>query len=408
MDREAGQVRESQAPEAVPDAAPLAGVELGGSLDAGSLLSLQRAAGNSAVGSLLPHAAADDSVQRALARTAGHRTRDASEPAPFRSPALLLRSGLRTARLQRAVTTTGGEWDTDVYDLKRDDNGQGPAPAAQNWRGVDITLKFKPSGLVDAELIGLTQSVQSHVGGKPNLTPGAAARPISAADAKPTGVGAETDEGTAIDQSTSNPNPIYAVENPNSTSLSDPSNAFFGENGWRYKDATGTLLEKNASLKDTPRRSGADKDSRQIFEATALATKGAQAGTYYGSVRWGWRTDAAGGFTKEPLAVVSEGVPSSTFLKAGQVWNASKTPVGNKDTVDLPIPDVKLVSGSVKLVAAPPRGEIPLPVGTRVVITRDLVAPATTGTIRVVDGMHHGLTGDVDAAEWPNIKDERA
>ena len=90
MDREAGQVRESLAPEAVPEAAPLAGLALGGSLNAGSLLSLQRAAGNSAVGSLLPHAGADDSVQRALARTAGHRTQEASEepaePAPFRSP----------------------------------------------------------------------------------------------------------------------------------------------------------------------------------------------------------------------------------------------------------------------------------------------------------------------------------
>ena len=80
MDREAGQVRESLAPEAVPEAAPLAGLALGGSLNAGSLLSLQRAAGNSAVGSLLPHAGADDSVQRALARTAGHRTQEASEP----------------------------------------------------------------------------------------------------------------------------------------------------------------------------------------------------------------------------------------------------------------------------------------------------------------------------------------
>ena len=56
----------------------------------------------------------------------------------------------------------------------------------------------------------------------------------------------------------------------------------------------------------------------------------------------------------------------------------------------------------------PPRGGIPMPVGTRVVITRDLVAPATTGAVRVVDGMYHGLAGDVEAAEWPHIKDERA
>ena len=59
---------------------------------------------------------------------------------------------------------------------------------------------------------------------------------------------------------------------------------------------------------------------------TALAIKGAQAGTYYGSVRWGWRTDAAGAHTKVDLAKVTEGIPSSTFLKAGAIWNASKTP----------------------------------------------------------------------------------
>ena len=78
-------------------------------------------------------------------------------------------------------------------------------PAAQNGRGADITITFKLVVLVDAELIGLTQSVQSFVGGKPNLSPGAAGRLISAADAKPTGVGVENDEGTAIDQSTTNP-----------------------------------------------------------------------------------------------------------------------------------------------------------------------------------------------------------
>ena len=99
-------------------------------------------------------------------------------------------------------------------------------------------------------------------------------------------------------------------------------------------------------------------------------------------------------------------MPSSTFLKAGEIWNASKTPTGNKDTVDLPIPDVKVVSGAVTIKALP--GAIPLPAGTRVVIVRDLVPPATSGRIRVVDGMHHGLEGDVEAAEWPNIKDERS
>ena len=150
------------------------------------------------------------------------------------------------------MTTTGGEWDTDVYDLKQDEN-QGPRPPAENWRGVDITLKFKPSNLVDAELIGLSQSVTSVVGGKTNLTPGAAARPIPAADAKPR-ARAETDEGTAIDQSPSNTNPIYAVENAASTNLADASDPRFGENGWHYKDAKGVLQEKTGKLMDAPPR----------------------------------------------------------------------------------------------------------------------------------------------------------
>ena len=41
-------------------------------------------------------------------------------------------------------------------------------------------------------------------------------------------------------------------------------------------------------------------------------------------------------------------------------------------------------------------------------ITKNLAAPATTGTIRSWTGRTTGLSGDVDAAEWPNINDERA
>jgi hypothetical protein len=389
--------------ELAPEPAVAAAPAVGPALNSGTVLALQRTAGNGAVGSLLSRASADESVARALAR---HRADEEPPRSRFRSPALQLRSDLRGARLARAVTTVGGEWDTDVYDIKQDDNGRGPAPAAQNWRGADITLKFKPGIIANAEQIGLSQSVTSVVGGKTNLTPGAAARPIPAADAKATDVPGETDEGAAIDQSESNTNPMYAVENASSTTLADKDDTRFGEHGFRFKDAKGVLQEHTAVLKDGPRRPGADKNSHQIFETTALATKGAQAGMYYGSVRWGWRTDAAGAFTKIDLVKVSEGVPSSTFLKAGEIWNASKTPTGNKDTVDLPIPDVKVVSTAVTINALP--GAIPLPVGTRVVIVKDLVPPATSGTIRVVDGMHHGLQGDVSAAEWPNITDERS
>src|SRR5262249_29386817 len=57
------------------------------------------------------------------------------------------------AILQRAVPTFGGDWDTDHYEVVKDlDQNGNPVPAAQNVRGADITLRFKPNNNVNAEL----------------------------------------------------------------------------------------------------------------------------------------------------------------------------------------------------------------------------------------------------------------
>jgi len=313
--------------------------------------------------------------------------------------------------LQRAVTTSGGEWDTDKYDPLRDVDAAGsPVPAARGVRGVDIELKFTPNAHVNAELIGLTQSVQAVVGGAPAILPAAAARAIPAADAKAINTGAgETDEGTAIDQSATNTNPIYAVESSTSASLGDASDPRFGENGWHYKDGAGKDQHKAALLKDRPWRPNAQKDARHIFETTALATKGVQAGTYYGSVRWGWRTDAAATLTKIALEKVSDGVPSSTFLKAAGIWNAGTNAAGTA-TVDLPTPDVKVTTGPVTVHPdrMSPAPTVALPVGARLQIVTPWQPPLTHGTVRIVDGPHTGHSGEVSAAEWPLIADERA
>ena len=422
------------------------GVDLGqpASLDAGSVLALQRSAGNAAVSALIADApgvgaglnleaspvrpvAAESSVERALARSVLSRAEslqredreaaEASGPQPaFRSQALLLRSKLRSggsvgrAVLQRAITTSGGEWDTDKYDLLKDVDSQGTVyPAATGVRGVHMELKFKPNDLVDAEMIGLTQSVQAFVAGTPNLTPSAATRAIPAGDAKPLDTGAgETDEGTAIDRAAGYNNPIYGVASAASGSLDDanrrPSS---GQFGWHYTDKAKKVQHQDATLRDGPVRSGAQKDSRHIFETTALATKGAQAGTYFGSVRWGWRTDGAEAFTKIDLAKVSDGVPSATFLKAASIWNPGKSSTG-AENVDLPIPDVKVTTAPVSLIMPIPMVDIALPVGTRLQIVQDLVGPVLNGRVKVVDGPHTGTTGDVSAAEWSNIDDERA
>ena len=304
---------------------------------------------------------------------------------------------------------------------------------------MDIELRFKPAPTVDAESIGLTQSVIAFVNNAPSMTPSQAAVAIPAADAKANATGpGESDETAAIDRASGFNNPIYAVDDPASTSLADPStDPGWGQHGHHFKDSTGALKQQDALLKDIPARTRAQKDSRHIFETAAVATKGAQAGTYYGSVRWGWRTDAGGAFTKIPLAKVSDGVPSSTFMKAAELWNPATSSTGAAH-VDLPIVDVKVTTGPVTLtpagaaVAAPSIGAavgaasgpvgplagpvaatsaaapVTLPVGTRLQIINAWHPPLLSGTVKVVDGPLTGRVGEVGYAEWGLIVDERA
>jgi hypothetical protein len=336
----------------------------------------------------------------------------------YQSPSLGIRNGMRTVQakrgvVQRAVTTWGGTWDTDQYDLVT------PATAAGS-RGVDIKLKFSPNTKVNAELIGLTQSVQAIIGGSPRLTPAASTRAIPSGDAINISTGAgETDEGTAIDRASGFNNPIYPVNNPSSTSLDDSSvSAGWGQLGWRYNDSSGALKQQDATLIDAPRRPRAEKNARHIFETTALATKGVQVGTYYGSVRWGWRTDAAGAFTKIPLSVVSQGVPSSTFMKAGQIWNDVKSSTG-ADSVDLPIVDVKVTTTQITEVlpplgpSSPPMSRMmrTIPAGTRVQIVFGGQSLQGGGEdlprIKVIDGPSTGMVISISLADLDNLGDER-
>jgi len=341
----------------------------------------------------------------------------------YQSSSLGIRNNLRVAQaksniIQRAVTTWGGIWDTGQYDLRKDKANGKKYPPAAGVRGVDIKLKFTPGANADAELIGLTQSVQGIVNNKLNLTAGAYRRHIKGKDAQTINTGnGETDEGTAIDRASGYNNPIYAVDSQPSASLSDTNiSSGWGQHGYRKKNAAGKYITKDAKLFDSPTRGGAAKNSRQIFETTALATKGVQAGTYYGSVRWGWRTDSSAKFTKLPLQVVSQGVPSSTFMKAAEIWNASTLASGTA-TLNLPIVDVKVVTGSPITLMPPPIPRIgvtqntTLPIGTRLQVIRPWRIPMAlnaNGEVRVVDGPHVGKQGEVSSQDWLNITDERS
>ena len=74
-----------------------------------------------------------------------------------------------------------------------------------------------------------------------------------------------------------------------------------------------------AELDDAPHQ--VPRRIRTDFRSAALAIEGTQKDTYYGSVSWGWKLDAAGKFSMIPFKAISQGTPSVNFLTAASVWN---------------------------------------------------------------------------------------
>ncbi|HWG19547.1 MAG TPA: DUF4157 domain-containing protein [Terracidiphilus sp.] len=214
--------------------------------------------------------------------------------------------------LHRAVNTWGGTWDTTKYDARPTKDGI-----------QSIELHFKPGDPVDASMIGIVQKVTS----KQNSAL-VAVNPTVGARSLPAG---SAGEGAHIDQLAQFRNPLYATGAGGAADKlwDTPAQAGDGQHGFHAHDAKGTLVQRDAILKDGPRLHGAGPNSSQIFEDTALAVTGVQTGATYGSVQWGWKTDAAGTFTKLPLTKVSDDAPSGTFKAAQSLWNKSKDSAGN-------------------------------------------------------------------------------
>lgn len=242
----------------------------------------------------------------------------------------------QTGVIQRKTDTPWGDWSTSTYQLTQDvDSNQVAQPAGLNYRGVDITMNFKPKPTVDAELIGLTQTANSiQLGSIVAASPTTAGRSINSTDAR--SVNGQSDEGAHIDMSATYNNPMYAVASSPSTSLADTNTgAIWGQHGWHYYQNS-NLNQRDGKLIDRPTIANSAQNSSQLFETTALATKGSQAGMYYGSVKWGWQSDRTGNQTIIPFEVVNDGVPTSTFMKSAELWNNSATPAGVA-TLDLPV-----------------------------------------------------------------------
>jgi hypothetical protein len=265
-----------------------------------SFVALQRAAGNRATSEL---------VQELQAR----EQRAAS---PAGTPSLRI---LDQLRVQRAVASWAGDWDALHYKTEKD-AATGKLPV-----GVDIAIEFRPGDKVDATGIGIIQGVLSADKGAPiAVNPETGGRSLTKGAMK----------GFHIDQLPGFINPLYpstagkAGDELGTTPVLPMKTAGGGRHGWRFVDKKGTEQKLSAQMNDIPALDPHGANAKQVFETTAMAFSGHQAGTYYGSVTWGWQTNAKGKFSRIPFARLSNDVPTGTFAAAAGLWNATKTAAG--------------------------------------------------------------------------------
>ncbi|WP_428265897.1 DUF4157 domain-containing protein [Haliangium sp.] len=194
--------------------------------------------------------------------------------------------------------------------------------------GVDIHLSFTPNDKVEAGKIGMMQAVKSVNEGTPvYMNEADQGRTVKDGDAA----------GYQIDRAYGNNNPVYGSD------LAEPgkglgdtaeTNAPTGETpdvsnggnatyvlGHRVKKGEKDWDAKKAEMHDAPQLGFRGANAGQEFETTALALEGPQKDTYYGSVRWGWKSDGAGEFEKIELIKVSDAGPSKNFTEAAKAWN---------------------------------------------------------------------------------------
>jgi hypothetical protein len=205
--------------------------------------------------------------------------------------------------------------------------------------GVEIALTFDPfPAKVDATKIALVQSVRAF-----NASGAAyAVNPTIANRVVPSGT---QGAGYAIDASGKSNNPLYfdlpslgagkgLKDTPLHPAGSSVDPATRGQRThyqighcYRLKPADAQKSRAPAGLFDHPEGAGM-KGAGMSFETTALAIAGADAGTYYGSVSWGYELKDQGG-TLTPqgtdIRKVSDGSPTPNFSAAASLWNRAKT-----------------------------------------------------------------------------------
>lgn len=233
------------------------------------------------------------------------------------------------------VETYGGTFSTDApgkYEVRGDN------------MGASIRLHFTPNELVEAPKIGLIQTANSVKDGNPvALRPEIEERSNTAE---------EGDEGRHIDRMGGRTNPMYGANNPpgGSTDLGASATAGNAHFGHRTRQPDGTHDTDDAWLTDAPRLGwSAGETGRQTFETTALCLEGDMAGTYLGSVTWGYDRQADGSIDLRTLEVASMGVPSGQFMTSAEKWNDADIEMGadpDAASQDLPLTEHRTVDPS--------------------------------------------------------------
>jgi len=207
------------------------------------------------------------------------------------------------------VKTAGGTWTAARYVAITRYNH---APC----HGAFMRLEFEPEHPADATKIALVQSVT-------------VAKNRRMYYGNPT-IKDRSVVGTSIDQDESSRSPLYADDpatGGGGLGSSDvATNPQGGDHGHRYFDGDAWKVKK-AWLKDMPHLREVDEFSFQVFETTALALEGTDAGTYYGSVKWGW-WESNGGVLLVPLRVLSYGSVTDEFKASLKKWNQTRTSEG--------------------------------------------------------------------------------
>lgn len=248
----------------------------------------------------------------------------------------------KAPKMIQMVPTAYGDFDTIKY------NDITTLPPVSYQVGVQMHLKFTPNNKVDSTSIGLTQIatgthngslINSGIYGRRSATSGAGVghfidhlggfpNPVYASEANPRAGASQQDLDGYNTKPITQMNAAQKALRESRTGVTGVDMQGFGKNGHRYTSGGQVVGPVDAELFDAPMLPGSGNNSEQVFETAALALNGVQKGQYYGSVEWGWRRDSAGTFTRLPLRVISEGVPSNNFMTAAVIWNNATEDIG--------------------------------------------------------------------------------